>query len=70
MEVGKGEVGNGEGRRSAVLGNCFHFGQVEQVGPVGPAMGHGGHGLASVQALGIGSGIWTVLRSLRMINLV
>lgn len=43
--------------RSGVLGNCFHFGQVEQVGPVGPAMGHGGHGLASVQALGIGSGI-------------
>lgn len=38
--------------RSGVLGNCFHFRQVEQVGPVGPAMGHGGHGLASVQALG------------------
>ena len=38
--------------RSGVLGDYFHFGQVEQAGPVGPAVGHGGHGLASGQALG------------------
>ena len=29
-----------------------HSGQVEWVGPVGWAVGHGGHGLASAQALG------------------
>lgn len=33
---------------SGVLGDYFHFGQVEQAGPMGPAVGHGDHGLASV----------------------